>query len=239
MRWIVIVLLMLNGIYFLWHQYLSPAQPVATETAGAPSAANVADLVMLSESQAPNSASSAEDSSAGDKVSEVSTIAAAAVCWMVGPFSEQVTQKQVLDRMGALDIAADLVSVNVPEEPDYWVHIAPMQSRKEAIKMLRRLQARKIDSFLIGEGELENGISLGLFSQRDRAQKVYDKRLSQGFEVQIKEVDRSIEQTWAVFQSAAGFDFTEQVWNGIKAGNKGLERRKNYCDKIASLGNLE
>lgn len=239
MRWIVIVLLMLNGIYFLWHQYLSPAQPVASDAAATPTAGNVADLVMLSESQAPVSSASSVAQPEGGQVSEVSTTPAPAVCWMVGPFSEQVTIKQVLDRMGALDIAADLVSVNVPEEPDYWVHIAPMQSRKEAIRMLRRLQARKIDSFLIGEGELENGISLGLFSERDRAQKVYDKRLSQGFEVQIKEVDRSIEQTWAVFQSAAGFDFTEQVWNGIKAGNKGLERRKNYCDKIASLGNLE
>jgi len=233
MRWIVIVLLMINGIYFLWYQYMVPQEVVPADRVKVQAGANASELVMLSESQA-------RAVTDVDPVNEsLAQPQSPAVCWMVGPLVEQVTTKQVLDRVGALDIVADVVSVEVPEEPDYWVHIAPMQSRKEAIKMLRRLQARKIDSFLIGEGELENGISLGLFSQRERAEKIYNKRISQGFKVEIKEVDRNIDQSWVVFQSASGFDFSDEVWNGIKAGNKGLERRKNYCDKIASLGNLE
>ncbi|ARN74435.1 hypothetical protein BST96_10090 [Oceanicoccus sagamiensis] len=169
----------------------------------------------------------------------VSAPADPGICWQIGPFREEVSGKQVVSRLASLDIALKLESVEIPGKPDYWVHLPPQVSRKAAIKLLRELQAKKIDSFLITEGELANGLSLGFFTEEVRARKVYDQRVKQGYGAQIKVVPRTYTELWAVFEVGEYGKFSDALWETIKEGNKGLERRKNYCDKIASADNFD
>ena len=46
-------------------------------------------------------------------------------------------------------------------------------------------------------------------------------------------------ELWAVFDTGEYGKFSDALWETIKEGNKGLERRKNYCDKIASTNNFD
>lgn len=244
MRWLLVVLVMCNGIYFLWQNYLvqneqpvAESQAVATVTASEP-------LVLLTELSASNNSDGQVPGSAG--LPEVKPVEVAAdvaanpdICWQIGPFKEIVSGKQVVSRLAALDISLSLRSVEIPGEPDYWVHIPPQVSRKAAIKLLKELQAKKIDSFLITEGDLANGISLGFFTQQDRASKVYEKRTAQGYAAEIKLVPRTHTELWAVFDAGEYGKFSDVLWEKIKQGNSGLERRKNYCDKIASAHDFD
>lgn len=245
MRWIVIVLLMCNGIYFLWQNYLvqkeRPADPVVTKQLPAATAG----LTLLSErpTDAVQKAGSDRftDEPAVIPMSEkgASQSVATNICWQIGPFKEEVSGKQVVSRLAALDINLKLESIEIPDNPDYWVHIPPQVSRREAIKLLRELQAKKIDSFLITEGELADGISLGFFTQQDRAEVVHALRRKQGYDAQIKPIPRAHTELWAVFNEREYGKFSDALWQKITEGNQGLERRKNYCDKIASTEHID
>ena len=250
MRWIFIVLLMCNGIYFLWQNYLlqgdmpGAAVPVAggvaeaglvllAEVEGAPSEA--AEPAIAEEAARPTVTEPAENNQSRPFIAP----AEPGICWQIGPFKEEVSGKQVVARLASLDIALQLQAVEIPGKPDYWVHLPPQVSRKAAIKLLRELQAKKIDSFLITEGDLANGLSLGFFTEEGRAKKVYDRRVKQGYGAQIKVVPRMYTELWAVFDVGEYGKFSDSLWQTIKEGNKGLERRKNYCDKIASADNFD
>ena len=238
MRWILIVLLMCNGIYFLWQNYLAQHERPVSLSASVPAAESGEVLVLLSEAsfQQTTAEVNTPEPVAADAASVADTTG---ICWQIGPFKEEISGKQVASRLAAMDISVQLQTIEIPGKPDYWVHIPPQVSRKAAIKLLRELQSKKIDSFLITEGELENGLSLGFFTQQDRAQKIFEQRAKQGYDAKIKIVPRARTELWAVFDTGEYGKFSDVLWDKIKEGNKGLERRKNYCDKIASTDNFD
>jgi hypothetical protein len=231
MRWLVIILLMCNGIYFLWQFYLVPSEAgrqLATgqqvelgESLRLISEVPADDLTV--EEEKPSINQSHEDSLAPEP----------AVCLMIGPFKEDVTGKQVVTRLAALDIHPTMEELSTPGKPNYWVHIPPQPSRKVAIKLLRELQSKNIDSFLITKGELENGISLGIFTKLGSAEQVSSKRSGQGYDAEIFTMANSRTELWAVFDDQQTSKFSDALWEIISEGNSGLQRRKNYCDKIA------
>ncbi|WP_101760311.1 SPOR domain-containing protein [Oceanicoccus sp. KOV_DT_Chl] len=245
MRWILIVLLMCNGIYFLWQNYLLQNEIAAPSTSVSVVDSETATLQLLSElDQVPQQGDGNElvaKAAAPAKNVEVAIAEPeeAGICWLIGPFQEEISGKQVVSRLAALDISLHLQAIEIPGKPDYWVHLPPQLSRKAAIKLLRELQAKKIDSFLITEGELADGISLGFFTEKVRADKVLKQRIEQGYPAVIKVVPRTRAEIWAIFDSGEYSKFSDALWDKIKQGNKGLERRKNYCDKIASTNNFD
>lgn len=234
MRWLLIILLMCNGIFFVWQGYLVEQQDQveSREAAGQPEHKNKLELLAeLPEEQAIDTGPEKEALESKSQVQEV--------CLMIGPFKELISSKQVAGRMASLDIELKVVELAMQGDPDYWVHIPPLATRKLALKKLRELQAKKVDSFLVTEGELANGISLGFFTSKSRADAVYEKRKEQGYEPQIKVVPRTYTEIWLVSSQLEGEKISDLLWETIKEGNSDLERRKNYCNTIASIEKLE
>jgi hypothetical protein len=114
-----------------------------------------------------------------------------------------------------------------------------MRSRKEALDALRELQNKKIDSFLITEGELVNGISLGFFTKEELAQAVQKQRHEQGYDAKIRQIPRFSQELWEVFDGEQYNKFSEELWQKVKSGTEGIELRKNSCDLIASAERLD
>jgi hypothetical protein len=228
LRWLVIGLLLCNAIYFVWErnarQHSAPL--VADET----SQQLGARLELLTEVGAKVGVTSAPPSDVAPPVP---------VCHMIGPFKELISANQVRARLKALDITVNTYQVSIPDKPDYWVHLGPMRSRKEALDLLRELQAKNIDSFLITEGELVNGISLGFFSREELAQGVMKQRREIGYEAKIRKVPRFSREIWEVFAGDEHLKLSDQLWQQIKAGTQDLELRKNSCELIASAEKLD
>ena len=114
-----------------------------------------------------------------------------------------------------------------------------MRSRREALDILRELQAKKIDSFLITEGELVNGISLGFYTKEELAQAIQKQRRDQGYEAKIHQIPRFALQLWEAFVGDEYNKLNDELWQKVKAGTEGLELRKNSCDLIASAERLD
>lgn len=232
MRWLLIILLMCNGIYFVWQGYLVEQQAHAELNIAEP-VEYISELQLLKDSHIQGLDDSGKDLSSVDGVRQQE------VCWMIGPFNELISARQIMGRMASLDIELKVINVDAQGKPDYWVHIPPLPTRKLALKKLRELQAKKIDSFLVTEGELANGISLGFFTEQSRAESIYKKRKAQGYEPAIKFVPRTRIENWLVSSQAEGEKISDKLWKTIKEGNSDLERRKNYCNTIASSEKLE
>ena len=61
---------------------------------------------------------------------------------------------------------------------------------------LQDLQARKIDAYLITEGELANGILLGVFPQLAAVAGVAEKVRAAGYEPQVRKLPRVYQEHW-------------------------------------------
>lgn len=230
LRWMVIGLFVVNVAYFFWNRH-APANP--EPVVSLPSQPAAGKRLALLDELKPS------DRSAGGVAMDRAAAPPVPVCHMIGPFKEKVSARQVKDRLKALDIDVVTYQLQIPEKPDYWVHLGPMRSRKEALDVLRELQGKKIDSFLITEGELVNGISLGFFTKEDLAQAVQKQRKEQGYDAKIRQVPRFSQQLWEVLDAEQYNKFSDPLWEKVKAGTEGLELRKNSCDLIASAERLD
>lgn len=228
LKWCVLGLLALNAIYFVWQHNFEASPALAADLVRVP-AVEGERLVLLQE-KAGGGTSAAAAASAQPVI---------AICHMIGPFKEKISAHQVQDRLRALDITVGTYQVNIPDKPDYWVYLGPMRSRREALDVLRELQSKKIDSFLIADGDLVNGISLGFFTKKELAQAVLKQRREQGYDARLREVPRFTQELWEVFADEQYAKFSDELWQRIKAGTRGVELRKNSCDLIASAGKLD
>jgi hypothetical protein len=239
-RWFVLGLLLCNAVYFLWQhnaQVASTAPQAAQQKNGAGER-----LVLLAETagqQAKVGGRGVANPAAAQASIKTEAAPPTSICHMIGPFKEKISAHQVQDRLRVLDIQLHTFQVNIPDKPDFWVHLGPMRSRKEALDTLRELQAKKIDSFLITEGELINGISLGFYTKEELAQAVLRQRREQGYDAKIRAVPRFTQELWEVFADGQYSKLSDELWQKITAGTQGLELRKNSCDLIASAEKLD
>lgn len=89
-----------------------------------------------------------------------------------------------------------MVSAEASFGSDHWVYIPPLASRQASLRQLRELQARGVDSYLITEGEMANGILLGVFPRLDAAVSVADKLRASGYAPQLRELPRIYQEYW-------------------------------------------
>lgn len=183
MRWTFLLLLVLNILYFAWQQ----AHPVARlkETpAMALQASEEKTLRLLSESTA-----ALTKREAAPDLRET-------VCLYLGSFDEESEAARVEQRLLSLDIAAQRRGLDAQAGVDYWVYLPPLASRQASLMQLKELQARKIDSYLITQGDLANGISLGIFSRQDSANNVLQRLTEAGYTAQLRELPRAHRTYW-------------------------------------------
>ncbi len=233
LRWMVVALLVLNALVFAWYRYGGMGAPIDGSLVPA----------LRAEGGALSLLSASSDSSSRDKAVAVVSpepvkpeADRSAVCGMFGAFPELISARQVRDRLRAIGLIADIVGVSVPLRTDYWVHLGPYASRDEALAQLKVLQDAGVDSFLINDGELANGISLGLFRQQGSAESLLKKRQAEGYEAAMREMPRTSEELWVLLE---GGDLAESVRAQLLTVAPNIEYRKNLCGSIVSNKRFE
>lgn len=227
MRWILLLLLLLNAFYYVWHQQQGPLRAKEVAPAGAYQSARK-DIRLLSEADAPRVR--AESSTPADGVAPE-----AAVCLYLGSFEEESRARVVEQRLLSLDIQAEVRSVDAAAGVEYWVYLPPLASRQASLRQLRELQARRIDSYIITQGELANGISLGIFPRNDSANSVMQRLRDVGYEPQIRELSRAHRSFW-VRVAPESRRLADEFLLGRLAGDfAGLQHQLMPCEGVALL----
>lgn len=186
MRWFFLLLLVLNLFYYVWHQQQAPLRVKEVEPM----------LLYQGGQQGLRLLDAADRAKVRPEAPQPSLVTQGETCLYLGSFQQEDGARQVEQRLMALDIQAQVRAVDAAAGLDYWVYLAPLASRQASLRQLKELQARKIDSYIITQGDLANGISLGIFPRSDSAESVVQRLRDAGYEPLLRELPRAQRSFW-------------------------------------------
>lgn len=157
-----------------------------------------------------------------------------AQCTLVGPFKKHLPAEYFVEHLQARNLDARVVMLEVPGKPNYWVFQKPETSRKAALRRLHELQAKGIDSFVIPKGDLENGISFGVFSELKRAESLAAEIRGRGYAAEVRPRPRTFEEIWVSLSTTEAGKIAAESWLELLNREVGLEKRENLCPPVAS-----
>jgi len=240
MRWLFLLLLVLNLTYIAWQEFM----PVKEGYANVPPLKNVQTIVLLEESRKLASASDGATSNVSKVIKKVKpTIesseklavtseqvvekavveagkqevaaperAVAKSCFTLGPFREVGVLRKLTQEIKPYVLATDFRGKEEKGRPIYWVYINPEKNYKQAVKTGKRLKAKKIkDFYVIRDGEKINGISLGHFRNKAGAFGLVKKVKRLGFDVVIEPVYKTYTAYWLDYQFSENADVIEPI----------------------------
>lgn len=157
------------------------------------------------------------------------------VCLSVGPFQDSADVDAVISSLGDNVITSSMSESEEPVSADNWVLIPSLGSRKEALKMLKVLQANKIDSYLVTEGVHSNAISLGLFKKASSAQGVLSKMRSAGYEAEIHVIERFEKRYTGVLMAEFEVGSAPKMLSQLIEDAEKINISKSLCEMFASI----
>jgi hypothetical protein len=245
MRWIVFFLVILNGLIFVWFSFQGDQkkQLEQSEKQEQLDFSSIKSIELLSElsnadlALRDNRVRGSQSVGMGDSDENVDS--SIAKCALIGPFQEVISAKQVSARLKERSLSSDVVLIMKDLPATNWVYIAPLADRKKALAMLKDLQEKNIDSFLIADGEYANGISLGSFSSLDSAKAVLAERREQGYPVSLTERRRQQKTYWLKFDESFSMQVENLSLSGLIEGAFALKKQEKSCSEVALLQIIE
>lgn len=187
MRWLFLLLLMMNVGLFAWKHRLIPSGSselsLPQVEVGDVQLVQGVRLVAEVEKSVPQSLTPAIQGNVAN-------------CLVLGGFDTVDRAHQLEQQLLSLDVGVRVVAAEASYGADHWVYIPPLASRQASLRQLRELQARSIDSYLITEGELADGILLGVFPRLESAVSIAQKVRAAGYEPQVRELPRIYQEYW-------------------------------------------
>lgn len=220
MRWVFLSLVCLNLLVMVWF-WREQATVQVAEPRLEKAYAEGKRLILISELD-----SSDIEYKTKTKGSETDTEQR---CYSVGPFKDENDAKFLGIRAEALGFNSDLRRLATGGSIEHWVHIPPLTDRQQSLQLLRELQGRGIDSYIITQGELAEGISLGLFRNQASADSLMAKMKGLGYSVIIKEVLRGEKELWLEFPQVT--QLTEAMRKRVVGEEQYLNWMLTDCSK--------
>jgi len=110
------------------------------------------------------------------------------VCWEFGSYSDVAQADKAASALSQGFESIGTVKAEANEIIGYYVLIPAAENREAAQQTLARVEESEIRDFrLFRSGPLENAISLGVFSQRDNAERWADAVRNKGLDVVVRE----------------------------------------------------
>jgi hypothetical protein len=160
-------------------------------------------------------------------------------CTLIGPFVDLKTGTLFIERLLSLNTRSQMKRIQQDGDLDYLVYIKPEISREMSLIKLKELQDRKIDSFIIPEGEIANGISLGIFDNPANAAKQKQSIENLGYTVEIMPNKRKYVENWIVVSIEDQDKVSDQLLQQINSENLSVVIKKEVCTKVASLRDIQ
>lgn len=201
MRWLFVGVVALNLLYFGWRM-ATPVDSAPTAQAAGGAVQYPAPLSLLAETGRAAGAPAPP---------ALATSAPVAGCPALGPWQDEAQAKSTVQALAAAGFPAAARVIDIPGAVVYWVHMPPFAGRQQAMRKLRELQAKGIDSFVVSEGADANAISLGSFTSHDSALGVQSRLRAAGYGAEIREQIRDVRQAWVVLETATAQGYLEHV----------------------------
>jgi len=237
MRGILLGLLLANVLYLGWQFLLPEELERAGSTAGV-AEQDAAPLALLSEAGQnqliPYRAAPEPGSVQDQAASESPAPATAQFCAELGPFRDREDAEGFMVT-NAGRFAMGIEARQAPAPSIYRVFLPPMSSRELAASTMEALRAAfasngmPIDSFLITQGELANGIALGLFAEHQNALNVQNRLQALGYRVTVREEPKSNEEIWVIVSGVESQAVFLGHWTEIQLSRSYIRAGEKLC----------
>lgn len=231
MRSIFFSLVAINIIVFLMQLFVGSTE--APQSGSAPPRALAGASLQMIDEVGREALSTKDQALADEEKNSAMSDGVDEMCTMVGPYAQLLHAEYLVERLTAMDVAAVIKAIEVPDSVAYWVYLPPEMSEKEALRRLYEIQAKTIDSYIIPSGELANGISFGMYSDQAVAQARLEEIRMQGYEPKLREVERTHSETWVTLAPGEAEKIDVAVWVDLLNQQPGLEKRQNFCLGVA------
>lgn len=258
MRWVFILFLVSNVVYFGWEldrqskldrQNISPA---ASSSSGAQSL----KLISESETRPRIYQSRQEQGPESNGISEVESVFAfpdnnlvtdlpaittlnldtdssRQFCYTFGPIEEELLAVGVGDWFKSRRATTHIRYSDEQGKQLFWIYLAPRDSGGEAIDIIRDLKDNGIEDYrIISKGKLQNAISLGLYSGQSQVNSRIGELKEKGYKPIVVPYINGKRVYWVDVQLSVDPGSLDTVFQGYPA-------RYNYvpvdCDRIAML----
>jgi len=155
-------------------------------------------------------------------------------CMALGSFADMDSSNDLAQTLAGQGFQTN-VEISEEIDSEYRVYMPPFNSDAAARQTLANLLESGIDSFIINDGDLARGISLGVFTQQASAYRLQEELAAQGYASGIQEIIRSNTEFWVLVRSASAADL-EALWGSLSAVGNSLIRSENLCEIVAPEG---
>jgi hypothetical protein len=231
-RALVLLLLLANLLFAAWVHWVAPPRASATGRP-TPSATDPGAIRLLREAEVPAVAAAAEGE--GDTALNLSD--AALACVSVGPYLERPVAEQAEARLVRLGFAVRLRESREPVRVGDWVRVEDLATPEDAANALAQLKAAGIgDAYVLAEEAPGTVISLGVFTEPERAEQARTIAKMAGFEPRTVERTREADVLWLDIdrQASAGLPSVEQLGADSEGRLPGIGLRR--CPVAAADG---
>ncbi len=153
------------------------------------------------------------------------------LCYALGPYKASIDVRLAQARAVELGLTALINEIDSEQSTGekFRVIVPPLPDREQALRILRELQNRSIDSYMINSGDNVNGISLGLFRNESSASALQNKMKELGFNAVIIEQRKPILEYWIEVREVSRMD--EKVQQLVRGHDNGVSWELVSCDR--------
>lgn len=246
MKWIVLVLMMLNLSYCAW-------QSLGINHANAEDRALLwrpaGDQLLLWEewdgdvaSQETGPASSSEAESEPPPAETVAAVPAVVhpepaadapppqACYTLGPFYLVHDVTRVAAVFEARGVTTQQRAAAERKQGGFWVFIPPRPTLRDARAVLRQLQGSGIqDPLIIAEGRRGNAISVGVYSSEVKAEERRDAILQLGYTAEIEPLQHTQPVYWLDVELWTRSEIPGDLWRTVADDFPNLTQESRAC----------
>lgn len=157
----------------------------------------------------------------------------ASSCYSLGPFNSQKAAQLVGGRIRDYGLAFSIRSIRSMETLRYLVYVPPLNSELEAQNVAEDLLKHHVKNIsVITEGPYKNAISIGFYSNIDRAKRETEQVRYLGYDAQHSEEKTPLEVYWIDFDEPFGSNTPVITWSRSVDPTSAVQRIPRACPQL-------
>ncbi|WP_207062306.1 hypothetical protein [Motiliproteus sp. SC1-56] len=232
MRWLFLILVLLNGVLYAWFVTEQQARELRREQAR-PDHSGLDTLALLSEVPADQLKPRQVPEELAAEV-PVEEPLAPDVCYRVGEFEEARAAGAFVDVLGNGTLQAQVTKGLRPLAPDHWVYVQAPAGGLRVESLRRTLRVDGLDSYLVRQGPLSGQLSIGLYRNKESAEALLAALLDKGYPAKMFLKERFEPIYFVDIRTKASQEWHQRWQRKLAPGNPGLKNEKKSCEGVAS-----
>ena len=226
MRTVVVFLLLANIAYSVWH-FRFDNQDGEASFVRSPSRRAPESLVLVGESGLQ------QIEPGFVSLPDLDGITPENGCLELGLFEGLSLAAEMTDYLQELGFPSYVHEREVLVDTRYWVLMPPFNSDIALERRMAELSANNISSSQIIGGELDRGISLGIFVALEEAESIRSSLVAQGYATEMRKIDQTETEIKVVVEGLPNRILGSAQWQEFLEFKADLEVSEKLCETIA------